>query len=613
MSLPLLLLGWACVPPHPTRSDDPARPEVRGGADTGEAEDSGEPVETGDTEETASEVETGSTITVDTSAPGPTECETREDICTDGVCVVDLPMGIHTVSGTLAVDGVPMAEELWMLYAVDAEHDAGRMVFTEGPNWSVDLPNGTWQLLCSTGIGEGPLAAGDGVELIRDLLVVGDQEHHIDVTSFEVAGTFTRDGTAQADFEVELVSTTGGLSWSTAAAGTAWSMRIPADTYDVYVESTDAADSMYGHAWRVAEDVTVSGDLTVPLALDTVLLSGTMAIEGEPEDRGVWSLDVYRQGTDDQVKLTPETEAWKLRVPVGTYDILRVGADDGGYLPDAVFYIAENLDASEDVDLPIDVQLLYAIGSMRANGEGLPDASYSLWFCGSGLAGCFGGTFDEPFWSIPLVAGTYDVWMGTDDPAIPLAPGGYARVATGVEVTADRVVDLELQSATVGGRVTFDGAAPTEGFHVTFTDRETGEVFEANPVGPEWSIVLPVGTYDVVTGDYGLDGPGDALWREFSLAEGWVIAGDDTLDADLLTWPVAGTLLRNGAEDTTANWYLYWTSLDHNVEEWTSAQSGAAWATRLPAGAWTARVWGPIEDDFAAPEFPVWVCIEVGN
>lgn len=234
----------------------------------------------------------------------------------------------------------------------------------------------------------------------------------------------------------------------------------------------------------------------------------------------------------------------------------------------------DGLDLEQDGALDLDIVAIDYVsvsGAIRVNGGALPDANGTrgaIVFETTppvGLPGAFThtlGSAGAEDYSLVLPAGVVAVRYVPDadlcaaSPEGPLPCTGGVLLA-GVNIVDDGVLDLDIPSVLVTGKVTQNGAAlPDEAGdrgHIEFT-RATGELMATEGFGAtgaaSYAAALFPGTYDVsFAGNPGLCGAGAAKvpCNRGVLQEGVVLEASGALDVDVPKVDITGFVTVNGS------------------------------------------------------------------
>jgi len=269
--------------------------------------------------------------------------------------------------------------------------------------------------------------------------------------------------------------------------------------------------------------------------------------------------------------------AYEITLFPGTYDVsLSADADlcAGGAVPRVPCtggYFFESLPLSADGALDLDIQAVSVGGSVLLDGLQLPDEPMrrgSIVFSASGgdggsLAADLGTTGPKTY-QVVLSPGAYDVdyepdasLCATGTARMPCAP---IRLHTGLPLTADGALDLNLQTSGGGvrvtGRVTLNGVdLPSESLprgDILFEPGEgegDGASVPLGSAGPlTYDIRLAPGVYDVVFGGNGaLCGVGTMPCNGGVVLEALPLTADGVLDVDIRSAAVSGAVTVNGA------------------------------------------------------------------
>lgn len=167
----------------------------------------------------------------------------------------------------------------------------------------------------------------------------------------------------------------------------------------------------------------------------------------------------------------------------------------------------------------------------------------------------------EEMYELALLSGRYDIsyeptYTMCSGPTVPSVPCIGGPITSGVSLTADGVLDIDIPRVRVSGAITLNGesfpAHSDERGHLAFTNEEGGFV-ETQPSGASGSVSYELsllsGSYDVMW----ISNPSLCEWEtpeapcmDGSLREDVSLNTDGVLDVDVLSVQVEGEVTMNG-------------------------------------------------------------------
>jgi hypothetical protein len=422
-----------------------------------------------------------------------------------------------------------------------------------------------------------------------------DDTINYDLQSITVTGTLSLAG-AQIPDSPSLTSR-GTLSFSDQTGGTVsfalgpsgaatYSVQLFPGVYTISLSTPNNANLKGlppGGLTQLAAGVSIRANQTLNYNVQSVTVTGTLTFQGaaipdSPSLATRGTLSFTDQTTSNVVSYTlpptgPATYSFQLFPGVYTVDLSTPNNANLQGLPPGLFTqlagdvnINANQALNYDVKPPVNVTVT---GTLTLAGTQIPD-SPALTSRGtisfvtqSGVAASSTLSPTGPAtYSVQLSPGTYAVRFST--PANTnlkgLPPGGFTQLAAGVAINANRTLNYDLQSVTVTGTLTLNGAQvpdspslATRGT-ISFTDQTTSNVvsYTLAPTGPAtYSLQLFPGTYAV-----SLSTPANANLKGLppgafaNLATGVSLAASQTLNYDYspVSFTVTGTLTLAGGQ-----------------------------------------------------------------
>jgi hypothetical protein len=346
---------------------------------------------------------------------------------------------------------------------------------------------------------------------------------------------------------------------SATLSSAAYAVHLYAGTYAVAIDTTGLSDAtLPQQVATVQDDVTVSADETLDLAVTTATLSGTVSIDGAPPPAtGGGRGRVYVSNGNGFATSAPvaATGAATYTLPVfaGTYDVTYDSRSLDPSVPDQTVVAKKGLPvaATTTADLPLSTTTV--TGTITQNGAPLvaetsrgtvvfsaPDVSTT----GVAVAASGNATY-----TAKLYASTYDVVF--DSQSSTNLPNQSIGVATARAFAGAQTASFDLKVIDVTGGVTLNGK--------TLPDDTTsrGEVELVMPMagGAVSSALSPTGpgayTAHVYAGTYDVRFQGGSSQTVLpaqlaTIKRGVALTASGPLDLDLATTHVHGTITVDG-------------------------------------------------------------------
>ncbi len=419
------------------------------------------------------------------------------DLTASGVLDVDLTAVL--VSGRVTLNGGSMPDEALDRGRLAFVGSRGETAYTdwfgasESVSYELTLLSGTYDIrfdanesLCLNEVPSVPCV--DGLLSSSVSLTTGGV-FDVDIEAVQVSGQVTLDGTALPD-EARDRGRLVFMSEDGASAYTAWFGATGAISYSVTLIPGSYAVILDGNEQLCLGDVpsmpcgngpitssqrfTASGVYDVDL--DAVEVSGRVTLDGatlpdEVLDRGrlVFTLEDGSAAYTDWFGAAGAVEYTITLLP-GDYTVSLDGnetlcARETSAVP-CIDGVLQEVTLSADGVLDLDMEAVTVSGDVTLDGESLPEersdrgrVSFALSDGGRTYSNWFGATGPVSY-EVMLLSGRYDVWFDgnetlcSDESAVPCVDG---KVLTSVSLTADGVLDINLESIVVSGRVTLEG------------------------------------------------------------------------------------------------------------------------------------------------------------
>jgi hypothetical protein len=529
-------------------------------------------------------------------------------LTSDGVLDIDIPA--VRVSGNVTLNGGPLPAE---------GGERGSIVFAEASGeGSLSIPLGVsgtvfYDILVTAGTYDiafspdsalcdgrtAPAMPCTGGPLSEGLAILSDGTLDLDIPAVTLTGNVTLNGAALPDEppmrgQVNVAGTDDGegLSFPLGASGTpTYALTLFPATYDFLYAS--AGTGCTGTAWSampctggiLAAGIPVTTGGALDLDIRAVRVGGSVLLEGMalPDEALARGEIVFAGASEEEegggvsIPLGMSGPlAYEITLFPGTYDVSLSADPDlcaAGAVPRVPCtggYFFESLPLSADGALDLDIAAVSVGGAVLLDGLQLPDEPMRRGSIIFSAAGGDGGslavdleTTGPKTYQVVLFPGAYDVdyepdasLCATGTARMPCAP---IRLHTGLPLTADGALDLNLQTTGGGvrvtGRVTLNGVdLPSESLprgDILF-EPEEGEDGASVPLGSTgpltYDIRLVPGVYDVVfSGNGALCGAGTMPCNGGAVLEAIPLTADGVLDVDIRSAAVSGAVTVNGS------------------------------------------------------------------
>lgn len=393
----------------------------------------------------------------------------------------------------------------------------------------------------------------------RDVDLTGSRSFDIDIPVARVDGTVTVDGAAldtetsrgsvrvepAADLPVMAFGNTFARIEIPSSGVSGYSLPVLPGRYDLYYDAANQGclhesnpiNPCVGGKQRSGIDVNAPGDesssTTVDFDLSAVNVTVHFTVNGQVEPLALFGARALRfsnerggSNTTDLFYADDQGPVADMRIQKGTYDIALEAFSAPCFEPGNVSLMPCNsgvlvseLSITEDTVLELDVKVARLSGAVTLNGGQLPDSAgnrgplvffregesreQALRSTPLGMTGA--ATYTASVWP-----GEYEIWWadewgnceaGENPPTSPCM-GGYLKTVT---VTGDQVLDVDIPTVNVTGKVTYgDAALPPTADHGAVVFASVGAAWIPNgsvsvdePVPGEYSISLIPGSYAV--------------------------------------------------------------------------------------------------------------------
>lgn len=397
----------------------------------------------------------------------------REGVALVADGVLDIDVDVVSVSGRATLDGAA-----WPVGAL------GSITFAQGEDsTSVELDEstgaydlrllpGTYDVVyaSTTSFCAGPAPCGAAV-LRGGLALEADGVVDLDVRAIRITGALTLEGAASSESaRIVLSNDEGSIDLGTFFDAT-YSVVIVPGTYDVLYQPPASCSVAAPCVPGILRDaVSLSADGVLDVDVPSVTVQGTVTLNGAPmpegTDRG--SIGFYGDGAIAVGITSSGPATYALALLPGTYDIGFGGRFTDCDLPTpcnaGVLRSAVAIPADGVID--VDVPAVQVSGTLRVDGAPVGAAL----FVENDDAPVSVPVASDGTYRARLLPGVYDFLVVPASPSECAPFCGLARAQVDVSLTADGVLDLAVETASVTGRVTIDGAAPAGSSEVRLTE-----------------------------------------------------------------------------------------------------------------------------------------------
>jgi len=392
-----------------------------------------------------------------------------------------------------------------------------------------------------------------------------------------------------------------------------YDVRVMPGVYDVLYSQSgiSCADSPYpcqrGVVIRAAFAIRESGVLD--LDLHTVHVTGRVTLDGAAPPAAGYSMPALElrgadrsSGTLVDLDESP-TGTFDVRVIAGTYDVLYAESDSycsGSPYPCQLHAPVRSAVALQtDGNLDVDIKTVTISGRVTLDGVALPTASPMPQLelrSGEETKGVLVDLEDhaDGRYQVHVIPGSYEVVYNESTYSCTGMPFPCQRdaILRSVQLSTSGVLDVDIKTVGISGRITLDGAAPPSAY---------APVIELRGVGKSSGVLVDVsratsGTYQTRA----LAGQYDVLYTQTTCGTPWPcqqkriirlaaqLTSTGVLDLDIKTVPVTGRITLDGAPPTPTGDTLVVGLRGEDLSTGTladlSVDTDGAYATRLLAG-----------------------------
>jgi hypothetical protein len=438
-------------------------------------------------------------------ADGTQGCDQRLTPCINGVIksavpltgsgVLDLDIKAVKVSGRLSLKGAtfPIAESGTVSFSLTGGGVASVQVNGADPSYELTVLPGTYTVLFTPqGACDGPLPCGTG-ELKSNLSLTANGVLDLDLPAVTVSGKVTVNAkpwppASGASVVFTPVGSKAGAAIQQLGPTGTYSIVLAPGSYDVtYSGNPQQCDATTANApcnsGKVKTAVPLTSDGVLDLDVAMIKVSGKATLKSGPfpatGSRGsiTFTLDTGVAGAGSAVArplgtgLMPTYSAALIK---GTYTVGfagNAGACDGmvpcnsGTLKTAVALSADGV-------LDLDVPAVRVSGQVTINGAPMATATTTrgtVLLVPAGVTGASGigdsiASTGAANYAMTVLPGTYDVSFSGNaqlctQATTPSIPCNRGVIKKALALSADGVLDLDVEAAKVSGQVTLNGGA----------------------------------------------------------------------------------------------------------------------------------------------------------
>jgi uncharacterized Zn-binding protein involved in type VI secretion len=366
------------------------------------------------------------------------------------------------------------------------------------------------------------------------------------------------------------------------ASGGSYAVRVIPGTYDIRYSYTscsqDAFPCQQGHT--VKSGVALKTDGVLDIDLRTIAISGETRIDGNSLP-GVWGaakMQLRSSSGDDGSTgtLIRKSEGvggkdrYQTRLFAGSYDLIYHGDSGNGACPDSVLPCQQgtlfkaSLALKSDGIYDVELKTVRVTGTVTLDGSKLPGGGYgsgpTLMLRGTdGTTGTLARLGKGSTYAARVLPGSYDVVYHTSPgascaDAFPCPSGVVLK--RNVALTQDGVLDLDLKTIKVTGKITLDqGKLPAASSYPELylsdgagAEGRVASLKQAQQAGGGYEARLFAGVYDLL---YRAGGCSDSsgpypCQQDVALKAGLSLSQSGVLDVDLVTVTVTGEVTLDG-------------------------------------------------------------------
>jgi hypothetical protein len=425
----------------------------------------------------------------------------------------------------------------------------------------------------SDGVPDGGVDAGPDINACGlPLEMSGNLD--IDIPAVRVTGRITLDGAAppQASYgrpRIELRGADGSTGVLVDLE------RVPTGQYDVMVLPgtydvlySEPASSCTGTPYPCAQRAVLRSAVEIKAAgvldldIRTVHVTGRVTLDGATPPASDAHPAIELAGADKSTGVLVDLDRvpsgnYDVRVLAGTYDVLYAAGSStctGMPYPCQRAPLEAALALQSDGRLDLDVKTVAVSGRITLDGAAPPAATFMPRIELRGTTGATGLLVDLD--NVPtgqyqtrVVAGTYDVMYERPSSACAAYPcQSDVVLRAGVALNASGVLDVDIKTIGVSGRVTLDGAAPPTAAYepvleLRGADKSSGTLVDLE-LGATYQARVIAGQYDVLYSEPSSSCTGTP-WpcqQKRVIKPGVALQATGVLDIDVKTIAVSGAI-----------------------------------------------------------------------
>jgi len=469
----------------------------------------------------------------------------------DGVLDIDIP--VVRVQGAVTLESAAMPSQSQERGALVFSMESGGTAVTAGfgtsgaASYSITLLPGQYDIgfdgteaACASGTAP-VLPCNDG-PLRSDVALSTDGVLDLDIQAVRIQGAVTLEG---SPFPAQPDEDRGGLVFALVDGGSAsprsfgrsgpttYDLTLLSGTYDVLFNGNERACEARTAPAAPCNDgplrrsVGLETDGVLDLDVRVVYVQGAVTLEGasmpnQPQPRGGLVFALHDGGSISPRNFgTSGPATYQLAVLEGTYDVSFDGnetacaAATAPSVPCNDGPLRSDITLATDGTLDLDLPAVRVTGAVTLEGTPMPSqpddrGALVFAFANGGSVSPMGfGTTGAVSYALTLLPGTYEVLLNGNEQACadltpPDVPCNDGLLHGDIGLTADGVLDLDVQAVRVTGAVTLERQPmpnePQERGRLVFSLIGGGQIFsrQFDPAGPViYAMTLVPGNYVV--------------------------------------------------------------------------------------------------------------------
>jgi hypothetical protein len=275
-------------------------------------------------------------------------------------------------------------------------------------------------------------------------------------------------------------------------------------TYDVYYMGAYGA-APANPAALLQKGLKIDAARTLDVDVPTVTVSGRVTQDGlTTTDANAGTVYLYDRAAEQSVSLgSARSASYSVQIVPGTYDLYyRRPADLPATISpantNALLRAGVKLETAQTLD--VNVSGVTLRGVLKVDGAVPPKKNATVWLRNAAGDSARLGYVGDPSYQAVVLPGTYDIYYAAPTGAEPQNPNVLVR--QGVKVEGSGLLDVEVPTVTVSGKVTLGGLTVATGSApVWLVDPGTGSAVRLSSArDASYSVRVVPGTYDLYYG-----------------------------------------------------------------------------------------------------------------